>query len=230
MIFLSSIFCFPFATAACMPAAACLAPSCSDSCSNACLPDLFHQSINRSINPSIHQSINPSIHPIKNRRRILGGGQGSSWNTRPKPSLLADVSAAFAHTSMTVSVPVWFEGKGWRRGLFSKFTFAEVLVTLATSSARKNKPSYKNGGLGNRLRKEPHPRTDTHMISLSSIFCFPFATAAWLLRCTFMKLENLMQTAPSINPSIHPINQSIYPSIHQSINQWREPPRSTPAV
>ena len=45
---------------------------------------------------------------------------------------------------MTVSVPAcFFLGKGWRRGLFSKFTFAEALRTLATGSARKKKLSQK---------------------------------------------------------------------------------------
>ena len=43
----------------------------------------------------------------KDCRRVLGGGQGSSWNTRPKPSLLADVSAAFERVCMCVCTHIY---------------------------------------------------------------------------------------------------------------------------
>ena len=82
----------------------------------------------------------------KDCRRTLGGGQGRPWNTRPEPSLIANVSAAFERVCMCVCTHIYdsvcacvffFLGNGWRRGLFSKFTFAEALRTLATGSARK---------------------------------------------------------------------------------------------
>ena len=43
----------------------------------------------------------------KDGRRIFGGGQGNSWNTRPKPSLLASFSAAFARVSMCVCTHIY---------------------------------------------------------------------------------------------------------------------------
>ena len=43
----------------------------------------------------------------KDCRRILGGGQGSSWNTRPKPSLIANVSAAFERVCMCVCTHIY---------------------------------------------------------------------------------------------------------------------------
>ena len=84
----------------------------------------------------------------KDCRRTLGGGQGRPWNSRPEPSLIANVSAAFERVCMCVCTHIYdsvcacvffFLGNGWRRGLFLKFTFAEALRTLATGSARKKK-------------------------------------------------------------------------------------------
>ena len=43
----------------------------------------------------------------KDCRRTLGGGQGRPWNTRPKPSLIANVSAAFERVCMCVCTHIY---------------------------------------------------------------------------------------------------------------------------
>ena len=98
-----------------------------------------------------------------------------------------------AHTSMTVSVPAWFGGKGRRRRLFSKSTFAEA--PHATSSARKNNSSTKTwqGLTPNVVQSRHRCRWSCCVLSLlSPVLLF----SGWIvyppgLRCTLSETRQL---------------------------------------
>ena len=82
----------------------------------------------------------------KDRRLVLGGGQGSSWNTRPKPSLLAGVLAALERVCVCVCAHIYdcvCPYVVWGRGVEAKVVFKIHLCRSPGSPSRDKQCSQK---------------------------------------------------------------------------------------